>query len=256
MRLEHKVAIVTGAGGGIGEGIVRRFAREGASVVVADIDRAASRRVAEAIGAEGGRAIVSQTDVTDDRALDDLVTRTLDAFGTVHILVNNAGILRFTPLDTLTRTLWDQVLAVNLTAPVFLSQRVLPHLRAAGGGSIVNISSIQAVLTGPTFAAYAASKGGVLALTRSMALELGPLGIRVNAVLPGYIRTPLFLADAERLGGGDPERFVAELEPRIALRRVGTPEDVAGAVLFAVSDDAAYLNGAAITVDAGVTVQL
>ncbi|MGH2693376.1 MAG: SDR family NAD(P)-dependent oxidoreductase [Actinomycetota bacterium] len=256
MRLDAKAAIVTGAASGIGEGIARRFAEAGARVTVADRDGDGARRVAQAIIDGGAEALVVQCDVSREDDLQAMVEETAARFGGVDILVNNAGVIDFTPIETLTLARWEHVLAINLTSIAFASKHAVPHIRRAGGGAIVNIASIQAVLTGPKFAAYAASKGGVVTLTRSMALELGPMGIRVNAILPGYIRTPLFLADAERLGGGDPDVFVRELEQKIALGRIGTPADVAAVVLFAASDEARYVTGASLVVDAGATVQL
>jgi NAD(P)-dependent dehydrogenase (short-subunit alcohol dehydrogenase family) len=256
VRLEGKVAIVTGAGGGIGEGIARRFAQEGVKVTVADIDERGSERVVDEIREARGEAQFVRANVADEADIQQMVDATVAAYGAVHILVNNAGILRFTPIEGLTREQWDLVIGVNLTGPAFCCKHVLPHMRAAGGGSIINISSINAVVTAPTFAAYASSKTGLLGLTRSLALELGPDNIRVNAILPGYIRTPLFMSDAIRLGEGNPDRFIGQLEPRIPLRRVGSPEDIAGTALFLASDDSAYVNGSALGVDAGVAVQL
>jgi NAD(P)-dependent dehydrogenase (short-subunit alcohol dehydrogenase family) len=256
MRLAGKVAIVTGAASGIGEGIAELFGREGAKLALADVDVDNGERVVSAVRASGGEAIFIRTDVGVEAEIEALVGRVVEEFGTVNILVNNAGIIDFTPLDSLDCERWDRVLNVNLRSAVLGAKHVIPHMRRAGGGSIVNIASIQAVLTAPKFAAYAASKGGLLMVTRTMGLELGPDNIRVNAILPGYIKTPLFLADATRLGGGDPQVFINRLEAEIALGRVGTPADIAPAVLFAASDESAYMTGAGITVDAGVTVQL
>jgi 3alpha(or 20beta)-hydroxysteroid dehydrogenase len=248
LTLHGKIAVVTGGAAGIGAGVVRRLHAEGADVAVMD-----SRPTAE-LNLE--RILYIQADVTDDADIDRAFKATTDRFGGVDILVNNAGIIRFTPLGSLQRDEWDAVISTNLAAPAFCAKAALPHLTARGGGSIINISSIQAILTGPDFAAYAASKTGLLGLTRSLALELGPLGIRVNAVLPGYVRTDLFMADAERLGGGDPQLFIDRLEPSIALRRIGEPDDIAGVVAFLASDQARYVTGATLAVDAGVTVRL
>jgi NAD(P)-dependent dehydrogenase (short-subunit alcohol dehydrogenase family) len=254
--LEGKTAIVTGAGGGIGEAIARRFAQEGARVTVADIDASGGERVVAEIQEAGGAAQFVKANVAEESDITQMADATVRTYGAIDVLVNNAGILRFTPIESLTREQWDLVVGVNLTGPAFCCKHVLPHMRAAGGGSIINVSSINAAVTAPTFAAYASSKTGLLGLTRSLALELGPENIRVNAILPGYIRTPLFMSDAIRLGEGNPDRFIGQLEPRIPLRRIGTPEDVAGVALFLASDDSAYVNGAALSVDAGVAVQL
>ncbi len=249
--LENKVALVTGGAVGIGSAIVRRLLAGGASVGVVDI-----RSSEGEFASEAERVAHITGDITNDEDIARAVSATVERFGRLDILVNNAGILRFTPLESLTRSDWNAVVGVNLTGAAFCAKAALPLLRGSGGGSIVNVASIQAVLTGPEFAAYAASKTGLLGLTRSLALELGPLGIRVNAVLPGYIRTDLFMSDATRLGGGDPQVFIDQLEPNIALRRIGEPADVAEVVAFLASDSARYVNGAALTVDAGMTTQL
>jgi 3-oxoacyl-[acyl-carrier protein] reductase len=256
VRLLNRVAIVTGGGSGIGEGIVELFSREGAKVAVADIDADSGERVAAAAREAGGEAVFVRADVGSETEIEALVAATVQDFGGIDILVNNAGIIDFTPLETLDRERWDRVLAVNLRSAVLATKHVIPHMKRGGGGAIVNIASIQSVRTAPEFSAYAASKGGLMMVTRTMALELGPDNIRVNAVLPGYVKTPLFLADAKRLGGGDPQVFIDELEAKIPLGRVGTPADIAPAVLFAASDEAAYMTGTGIMVDAGVTVQL
>jgi NAD(P)-dependent dehydrogenase (short-subunit alcohol dehydrogenase family) len=255
-RLDGKAVIVTGAASGIGEAVADLFAREGALLALADIDIANGERVAEAVRAGGARAIFVRTDVGIESEIAQLVEDTVAEFGRVDVLVNNAGIIDFTPLDSLDCERWDRVLAVNLRSAVLAAKYVIPHMRCAGAGAIVNVSSIQAVVTAPKFSAYAASKGGLLMVTRTMGLELGPDNIRVNAILPGYIKTPLFLSDASRLGGGNPQVFIDQLEPQIALGRVGTPAEIAPAILFAASDESSYMTGSAITVDAGVTVQL
>lgn len=248
LDLRGKVALVTGGAAGIGAGVVRRLRADGADVAVVDIQPAAEIDL--------DRTLYVQANVRDDADIQRAFEATVNQFGGLDILVNNAGIIRFTPLESLDRREWDAVISTNLTAPAFCAKAALPHLVARGGGAIINISSIQALLTGPEFGAYAASKAGLLGLTRSLALELGPLGIRVNVVLPGYVRTDLFMADADRLGNGDPQAFISRLEPSIALRRIGEPDDVAGAVAFLASDGAKYVTGATLAVDAGVTVRL
>ena len=255
MTLEGKVALVTGGASGIGAGIVARLAAEGAAVVAADRDPDTAEWAAVRKAA-GDRVHAVRADVLRDEDVERAIAAAVERYGGLDIVVNNAGILRFTPLAELERDDWDAVIGLNLSAPAFTAKAALGHLRARGGGAIVNVSSIEAVLTGPQFAAYAASKAGLLGLTRSLALELGPLGIRVNAVLPGYTRTPLFMSDAVRLGGGDPERWIGELEQTIALRRIGEPADIADVVAFLCGDGARYVTGSSVAVDAGVTVQL
>lgn len=256
MRLQNQVAIVTGGANGIGEGISRRFAAEGAHVVIVDTAADSGSALVADIDAAGGSSVFVEADVSDELPVERAVERALRVTGRINCLVNNAGILRFTPWPDLSRADWDRILDVNLTGTMLFSRAVIPHMMASSGGSIINMSSIHATLTGPAVAAYAATKGALITFTRSMAIELGPSGIRVNAILPGYIDTPLFRSDAERVTGGRPQEFIDSLEKRIPLRRVGTPADIAGAAVFLASSDAAYVNGCNLAVDAGTAVQL
>lgn len=255
MTLEGKVALVTGGASGIGAGIVARLAAEGASVVAADRETSADEW-ARVCATAGDSVHAVRANVLHDEDIEGAVAETVKRYGGLDIVVNNAGMLRFTPLAELDRADWDAVIGLNLSAPAFTVKAALPHLQARNGAAIVNVSSIQAVLTGPEFAAYAASKAGLLGLTRSLAIELGPMGIRVNAVLPGYTRTPLFMSDAARLGNGNPDGWITELEQTIALRRIAEPADIADVVAFLCGDDARYVTGSSVAVDAGVTVQL
>lgn len=253
MKLSGKTAIVTGGAKGIGEAIAVRFGIEGARVVVSDVDES-GERVAAAIREQSGEAVFVGADVSDEEQVRAMVDRVIGEYGRIDVLVNNAGIIRFTPWDDFNVADWDRVIAVNLTGVMLCSKYAIPHMRAAGGGAIVNISSVHASVTGPAVAAYAASKGGVLVLTRSMALELAPANIRVNSILPGYIRTPLFLSDVDRRP--DPAAFVNEIESKIPAGRVGDPSEIAGVAVFAASDDASYMTGAALAIDGGVSVLL
>jgi NAD(P)-dependent dehydrogenase (short-subunit alcohol dehydrogenase family) len=255
MRLQGKSALVTGASSGIGEAIARHFCGEGAAVVLADVDEEGGRGVEAAIRAAGGTAQFVRADVSDEAEVADLVARSAAAHGGLHVLVNNAGIVRFYAVETMALEDWNRVLAVNLTGPMLCTKHAIPHLRTAGG-SVVNIASIHSTLTGPRMSAYAASKGGIVTMTRSMALELAPERIRVNAILPGYIQTPLFMSDAIRVTDGHPERFIAELGTKIPLGRLGTPHEVATLALYLASDEAGYVTGASFAIDAGVSVQL
>lgn len=256
MRLQGKVAIVTGAGSGIGEAVALRFAEEGAKCIVVDVQEELGRSVAGSIKESGGEAIFVKADVSDEDQVKAMVNEAVSTFGGVDILVNNAGIVRFSSIESLAREEWDRVIGINLTGAVLCAKHVIPHLKRAGGGAIVNVSSVHAVATGENVGAYAASKGGLLAVTRNLALELGPYNIRVNAVLPGSTLTPLFLSDATRLGDGDPQRFIEPYEKTIPLRRVAKPAELAAAILFAASDDASYMTGAALTIDGGLTIKI
>jgi glucose 1-dehydrogenase len=243
--MEDKVAVVTGAASGMGRATALRFASKGARVVAADVNEAG---LAEVSAAAGGEVLAVTADVSDRQQVDALVQRALDRFGAVDVMVANAGIgLGSSFLDT-TEADFDRVLAVNLKGVLFCGQAAARTMVAAGrGGAIVNVASTYAEVTAPERAAYSASKGGVRMLTKSMAVDLGPHGIRVNAVAPGWIRTGMNPLD-------DPAR-IAELEAAIPLGRIGTPEDVAGVIEFLASDAAAYVSGAMLFVDGAWIVQ-
>lgn len=256
LRLDGRVAIVTGAGRGIGRTTAELLARCGAAVMVAELGEEAGRMAATAIQTAGGCAIAIRTDVTDDASARACVESTVDTFGKLHILVNNAGSTVHKRLEDTAPEEWDRVVAGNLTSCYLMSRHAIPAIRASGGGSIVNVASWHARSTVPRFAAYAAAKGAVVSLTRQMALDCGPDGIRVNAVAPGIISTSRWQSYLERL---PPERREAAVRETLALQplgRIGTPEDVAGAILFLVSDLAAYVSGATLFVDGAMGVRL
>ncbi len=240
--LAGRVALVTGAGSGIGEGIARGMAGQGARVVAVDIDGAAASRTAASIG---GEARAFPCDVTDRAACDALAAALRRELGAVSILVNNAGIIRRGAVTAATaRADWDATLAVNLDGPYNMSTAFLEHLRESRG-AIVNIGSIQSFVALPNSAAYTASKGGVRALTKALAIELSPLGIRVNAIGPGLIATPLNAKARE-----NPD-YMKNFTDRIPLGRIGTPEDIAPVAVFLASDMAGYITGVTLPVDGG-----
>lgn len=249
MRLTDKVAIVTGAGSGFGEGIAFTFAREGAKVVVADINIAAASRVADAIGASGGMAIAAQIDVSKDADVASLLDAALDAFGDVHIVVNNAGTThRNRPMLEVDEEEFDRVYAVNVKSIFLTARHFVPHFRKRGGGVFVNIASTAGVRPRPGLTWYNGSKGAVIVTSRSMAAELGPDNIRVNCVNPVIGATGLL---TEFMGMADtPEnrqRFLAT----IPMGRFSTPDDVANACLYLASDEARFVTGACLEVDGG-----
>lgn len=254
MKLQNKVAIVTGAGKGIGQGIARVFVKYGAKVVVADWDEAAGAQTAEELRQAGGDAIFVKCDVSNEEQVKALIQATLDRYGRIDILVNNAGIGVYTPVLETSLEQWNRCLAVNLTGVFLCSKYALPHIKAAGGGAIVNIASVHSYQNVGGTAPYAASKGGVVALTRVMAIDHGRDNIRVNAICPGWIDTPLIrgiFASAP-----DPVEARRAVERRQILGRLGTPEEVGEAAAFLASDEASYITGASLMVDNGMTAQL
>ncbi len=255
LRLDGKIAIVTGAAMGIGQAIAVRLADAGAAVVIADLDEVAARRTAEQVERAGGHVLPVRTDVGDVAQLAQLVDRTVEKFGRLDILVNNAGIFPFSPALETTPELWDRVLAVNLRGSFFLARTAAKAIHAGGrGGAIVNVTSIDALHPSGSLSHYDASKGGLLMLTRSLALEFAPLRIRVNAVAPGAIHTPgaseatTSLLRATGLTG---EEFAKRFQARIPLGRMGEPDDIARAVLFLAGPAAEYITGAQLVVDGG-----
>jgi 3alpha(or 20beta)-hydroxysteroid dehydrogenase len=236
LQLDGRVALVTGGARGIGEAYVRALHSAGARVVVADVLDEAGAALA---GELGDRARFFHLDVTDEGEWDAVVAGTVDAFGALDVLVNNAGIANAAPIEHFTLAKWNAVIAVNLTG-VFLGCRaVVPQMRAQGHGSIINISSVEGMRGSHGLIGYTASKWGVRGLTQSLAVELGPSGIRVNSVHPGYIRTQM----TTRI---DP----ASLD--IPLGRPGEPGDVAGTIVFLASDASAFTSGAEFVVDGGM----
>jgi NAD(P)-dependent dehydrogenase (short-subunit alcohol dehydrogenase family) len=240
--LDGRVALITGAGSGIGEAIAHAMADAGARTVAVDIDGGAARRTATAIGRE---AVDFACDVTHRVGCDSLAAAVRSRIGAVAILVNNAGIIRRgTVMEPNTRADWDATLAVNLDGPYNMVTAFLDQLRETKG-SIINIGSIQSFVALPNSAAYTTSKGGVRLLTKALAIELSPLGIRVNAIGPGFTATPLNAKAREDAV------YMANFASRIPLGRIGTPEDIAGPAVFLASDMARYITGVTLPVDGG-----
>ena len=254
MKLAGKVAIITGAGKGIGAGIARVFVREGARVVVADRDEAAGAKTADELRGTGGQATFVPCDVSNEEQVKTMVAATVATYGRLDTLVNNAGIGVYKTVLETTSEEWDRCLAVNLKGVFLCSKYAIPHLQAAGGGAIVNIASVHAYQNVGGTAPYAASKGGVVALTRVMAIDYGRDHIRVNAICPGWIYTPLI--EGIFAGAADPAQAKREVERRQILGRLGTPEEVGEAAAFLASDEASYITGASLMVDSGMTAQL
>lgn len=247
MRLKERVAIVTGGGAGIGEAVSLGLAREGAAVAVADVQQEAALRVAGQIEAEGGRALAVQVDVTRRASCDRMVEQAVAAFGRLDILVANAGIYHSYHLLDYPEAEWDRLFAVNVKGVLFSVQAAGIRMRDQGqGGAIVITSSGSAEGASPCFAGYDSSKGAIRMFVRSAAIDLAPYGIRVNAFGPGS------LDNAWRGVGWSEEALKRELD-KIPLNRLGTREDMVGAVLFLATDDSAYITGQTIYVDGGAT---
>jgi 3-oxoacyl-[acyl-carrier protein] reductase len=248
MRLQDKVAVVTGSGSGFGEGIASIFAREGAFVVVTDIDEAGGTRVADAIVAAGGAARFFRADVTDGAAMRDLMAFATDSFGRLDILVNNAGTShRRKPMLDVTETEFERIFAVNVKGLYHTANAAVPIMRAAGGGAIVNIASTGAIAPRPGLTWYNTTKGAVVTLTKSMAIELAPDRIRVNAINPVAGDTPLL---ATFMGEDTPENRAA-FRARGPRGRLSPPADVGEAAAWLASDAAALVTGVALEVDGG-----
>jgi NAD(P)-dependent dehydrogenase (short-subunit alcohol dehydrogenase family) len=244
----EKVAVVTGGASGIGLGIARRLARDGAKVAIFDLNGIAATEEALKIGAEGGEAIGVEVDVADREQIQIALNEVHSRFGRVSILINNAGVAGYQPFLKIDTSTWNRFLTVNLTGTFHCCQLVLPDMIASGWGRIVNISSSSTHSGQPLMTHYVASKSGVVGLTKSLALEFGPKGITVNTIPPGFIDTPM-IRDAEANGRlGEGVDFHATKTP---VRRAGRPEDIAAACAFLVSDEASYITGQVIGVNGG-----
>ena len=253
MLLKDKTIIVTGAGSGIGRETARLLASEGAKVAIADISKTAGQSTAEEILKSGGQARFIHTDVSDERSVTGMAEAILASFGPPFGLVNNAGISNPVELTQLSPGEWDRILAVNLRSVYLCTRAVLPSMRGRGEGSIVNIASIHANFAFPGYAAYDASKAGIVALTRTIALENGPYQIRANVVCPGYIDTPMW--DEWLAKTPNPQQMDRDTTQWHPLRRRGTPLDVAKAVKFLLSEDSAWITGTSLVVDGGLSIR-
>ena len=248
-RLQGKVALITGAGMGMGRDACEVFSREGAGIVALDIDPAALVQTEAAVTGAGGRIVTCETDVGEEAAVAAAVEAGWERFGRLDILYNNAGVLwRDRDLSVLQTDgeVWDRVMAINLKGMVWVCKYGVPKLIASGGGAIVNIGSTSALL-GDTVPqdAYTASKGAVIALTRSLAVQFGPQGVRANCIHPGFVNTPM-----QTVRTADPD-WMAKVAEWVPLGRLAEPRDVVNAALFLASDEASYVTGAELVVDGG-----
>jgi len=251
MKLAGKVAIVTGAGTGIGRACAELFAREGAAVALAGRRREPLEEVARAIEKSGGRALAQSCDVTRGADVKALVARAQSGFGGLHLLVNNAAYWMAGTIEETSVEDWDRMMETNLKGVFLLVKQALPALRQAGGGAIINIGSVLGLVGMKRRVAYATSKGGLVLLTKALALDHAHEKIRVNCICPSLVDTPMGQESLERAGDAAAER--ARRLASIPLGRAGTPEDVARLALFLASDDSSWITGAAIALDGGFT---
>lgn len=249
MRLQNKNAIVTGGAGGIGRATSLAFAAEGANVAVVDLNAEAAEAVAEEIRAAGGTAVAIGADVSSEADIERVVASVVDGFGGVDVVFNNAGIIRRTTAVETTVEEWDRVFGVNVRAIFLMCKHVVPVMAANGGGSIVNTGSGWGLKGGGQAISYCASKGAVVNMTRALAIDHGPQGIRVNSVNPGDVDTGMLRDEARQLGQ-DQAGFLAEAAER-PLNRMGQPSEIAAAVVWLASDESSYVTGSALVVDGG-----
>ena len=249
MRLENKVALIFGGARGMGAVEAKLFASEGARIIIGDIREEEGRQVEAQINESGGECVFIHLDVTDENAWQDAVAAAVDRFGKLDILVNNAGIARINSVEDTTSEEWDLVMDINAKGVFLGTKAAIPEIRKAGGGSIVNISSI-AGLTGGRTSSYAASKGAVRLLTKSTAIQYAADGIRCNSVHPGVIETPM--TTPIMLNTPEGRELNASRHP---LGRFGQPEDIAYGVLFLASDESSFMTGSELVIDGGLTAQ-
>jgi len=244
MRIKDKVVIITGSGGGIGKETALLFAKEGAKVVVADVNEKGGTETVENIKKAGGEAFFAKLDVSSRDQIKQVVKDTIAKYGKIDVLINNAGIIQDALVVKMTEEQWDKVININLKGPFNCIQAVVEQMINQGSGVIINISSIVALYGNVGQTNYAATKAGLIGMTKTLAKELGKKGIRVNAVAPGFIYTPMTATV--------PEKILELMKEKTPLRRLGKPEDVANTLLFLSSDEASFINGAVISVDGGL----
>jgi NAD(P)-dependent dehydrogenase (short-subunit alcohol dehydrogenase family) len=252
-RIEGKACIVTGAGSGIGKAIAERLAEEGGKVLCVDVNPETAAATAQQIQQANGVAEAMTIDVSDSDQIDACISRCLELYGSIDVLVNNAGVNIPGVLHEVTNEVIDKTLDVNVKGAIYGCRAALPHMLRQGGGSIVNISSVNGLVSEPFLAVYSASKGAIVMLTKGVALDYAKQKIRCNAICPGWVDTPINYAHAEMLGGL--EKVYASIDSFQPIGRPGEPREIAHLALFLASDEASFITGAIIAADGGMTAQ-
>ena len=252
-RVQDRVAIVTGAGSGIGAASALRLAEEGAKVICADINEVSAKNTADEIIAIGGTAFSFRIDISDSRQCSAVIESAISQYGSVDILVNNAGVNLPGVFHEVTDETIDRTLSVNVKGAMYLSRAAIPHMLANKRGSIVNMSSVNGLVSEPFLSVYSASKGAIVMLTRGIALDYAKTGIRCNAICPGWVDTPINHAHAKMLGGLDHVySTISSFQP---IGRPGTSREIANLVLFLASDESSFMTGSIVSADGGMTAQ-
>jgi NAD(P)-dependent dehydrogenase (short-subunit alcohol dehydrogenase family) len=250
-RLEGRAALVTGAGSGIGRASAIRLAEDGAAVVCVDINGEAAQATADTIVSDGGRAMGRAADVSSREACHGAVDHCVSEFGAIDVLVNCAGVNLPGVFHEASDDIIDRTLAVNVKGTLYLCQLAIPHMLANGRGSIINIGSVNSIVSEPFLAIYSASKGAILMLSKGIALDYAKRGIRCNCICPGWVDTPINYAHADMMGGLD--KIYASIDSFQPIGRPGAPEEIASVVSFLASDDASFITGSALVADGGMT---